>query len=136
MLRILPCQNFSLILVLQNSNKQNSDITWQRYKLNLRNSLLLEECFLVMGQVDCTLSSVIDSTLGLRCRSFGYRYSEIIRLLMSKGMLWAEVVYSSLNLSDNSVRRGRVHARRTLKGLVADLRVIERAMLVFSYFQV
>ena len=37
-------------------------------------------------------------------------------------MLWAEVVYSSLNLSDNSVMRGRVHARRTLKGLVADLR--------------
>ena len=29
-----------------------------------------------------------------------------------------------LNLSDNSVMRGRVHARRTLKGLVADLRVI------------
>ena len=30
----------------------------------------------------------------------------------------------SLNLSDNSVMRGRVHARRTLKGLVADLRII------------
>ena len=29
-----------------------------------------------------------------------------------------------LNLSDNSVMRGRVHARRTLKGLVADLRFI------------
>ena len=27
-----------------------------------------------------------------------------------------------LNLSDNSVMRGRVHAKRTLKGLVADLR--------------
>ena len=27
-----------------------------------------------------------------------------------------------LNLSDNSVMRGRVHARRTLKGLVANLR--------------
>lgn len=30
-----------------------------------------------------TLSSVTDSTLGLRCRSFGYQYSEIIRSLMS-----------------------------------------------------
>ena len=30
-----------------------------------------------------TLSSVIDSTLGLRCGSFGYQYSEIIRSLMS-----------------------------------------------------
>ena len=28
-----------------------------------------------------------------------------------------------LNLSDNSVMRGRVHAKRTLKGLVADLRI-------------
>ena len=26
-------------------NKQNSDMTWQKYKLNLRNSLLLEEYF-------------------------------------------------------------------------------------------
>ena len=30
-----------------------------------------------------TLSSVTDSTLGLRCKSFGYQYSEIIRSLMS-----------------------------------------------------
>ena len=36
-----------------------------------------------MEQFDSTLSSVIDSTLGLRCKSFGYRYSEIIRSLMS-----------------------------------------------------
>ena len=62
--------------------------------------------FLIMEQFDSTLSSVIDSTLSLRCRSFhfmarflamaelklcssgltktfGYRYSEIIRSLMS-----------------------------------------------------
>ena len=58
-------------------------MTWQKYKLNLRNSLLLEEYFRVMEQFDSTLSSVIDSTLGLRCRSFGYQYSEIIRSLMS-----------------------------------------------------
>ena len=69
--------------------------------------------FSIMEQFDSTLSSVIDSTLALRRRSFGYRYSEIIRSLMSKGMLWGEVVYSSLYLSDNSVMRGRVHARRT-----------------------
>ena len=36
-----------------------------------------------MEQFDSTLSSVIDSTLGLRCRLFGYQYSEIIRSLMS-----------------------------------------------------
>ena len=33
-----------------------------------------------------------------------------------------DVKRCGLNLSDNSVMRGRVHARRTLKGLVADLR--------------
>ena len=53
----------SLILVLRKENKQNSDMTWQRYKLNLRNSLLLEEYFWVMEQFDTILSSVIDSTL-------------------------------------------------------------------------
>ncbi len=36
-------------------------MTWQRYKLNLRNSLLLEENFRVMEQFDSILSSVIDS---------------------------------------------------------------------------
>ena len=35
------------------------------------------------GAFDSTLSSVIDSTLGQRCGSFGYQYSEIIRSLMS-----------------------------------------------------
>ena len=39
--------------------------------------------FRVMEQFDSTLSSIIDSTLGLRCRSLGYQYSEIIRSLMS-----------------------------------------------------
>ena len=34
--------------------------------------------FSIMEQFDSTLSSVINSTLGLRCRSFGYQYSEII----------------------------------------------------------
>ena len=39
--------------------------------------------FSIMEQFDSILSSVIDSPLGLRCKSFGYRYSEIIRSLMS-----------------------------------------------------
>ena len=39
--------------------------------------------FSIMEQFDSTLSSVIDSTLDLRCRPFGYQYSEIIRSLMS-----------------------------------------------------
>ena len=39
--------------------------------------------FSIMEQFDSTLSYVIDSTLGLRCRSFGYQYNEILRSLMS-----------------------------------------------------
>ena len=35
--------------------------------------------FSIMEQFDSKLSSVIDSTLGMRCRLYGYQYSEIIR---------------------------------------------------------
>ena len=36
--------------------------------------------FSIMEQFDTKLSSVIDSTLGMRCRLYGYQYSEIMRL--------------------------------------------------------
>ena len=39
--------------------------------------------FSIIEQFDSRLSSVIDSTLGMRCRLYGYQYSEIIRSLMS-----------------------------------------------------
>lgn len=39
--------------------------------------------FSIMEKFDSMLSSVIDSTLGLRSKLFGYQYSEIIRSLMS-----------------------------------------------------
>ena len=35
--------------------------------------------FSIMEQFDSMLSSVIDSTLGMRYRLYGYQYSEIIR---------------------------------------------------------
>ena len=38
--------------------------------------------FSIMEQFDVLLSNVIDSTLGKRCKSFGYSYSEILRSLM------------------------------------------------------
>ena len=76
---------FSLILVLQKENKQNSNMTWQKYKLNLRNSLTpFGGIFSIMEKFDSMLSPVIDSTLGQRCRSIiGYQFSEIVRSLMS-----------------------------------------------------
>ena len=39
--------------------------------------------FSIMELFDSSLSSVIDSTLGLRSTLYGYQYSEIIRSLMS-----------------------------------------------------
>ena len=44
--------------------------------------------------------------------------------IVGQGILWAEVGISALNLSANSVMRGRLDARRTLKSLVADLRLM------------
>ena len=38
-----------------------------------------EGIFSIMEQFDSKLSSVIDSTLGLRCGLYGYQYSGIIR---------------------------------------------------------
>ena len=39
--------------------------------------------FSIMEQFDSKLSSVIDSTLGVRCKLYGYQYSEIIRWISS-----------------------------------------------------
>ena len=39
--------------------------------------------FSIMEKFDSILGSVIDSTLGMRCKLYGYQYSEIIRSLMS-----------------------------------------------------
>ena len=51
----------------------------------------------------------------------------ILRIASSRIVGQGDIVgrsgYFSLNLSDNSVMSGHVHARRTLKGLVADLRI-------------
>ena len=41
------------------------------------------DIFSIMEQFDSKLSSVIDSTLGLRCKQYGYQYSEIIRWILS-----------------------------------------------------
>ena len=35
--------------------------------------------FPIMEKFDTMLSSIIDSTLGLRCRQSGFQYSEILR---------------------------------------------------------
>ena len=60
----------------------------------------------------------------------------ILRIASSRIVGQGDIVgrsgYFSLNLSANSVMRGRLDARRTLKSLVADLRVNIRLGLVVA----
>ena len=53
-------------------------------KIQIKSEKLTPFCgiFSIMEQFDSMLSSVIDSTLGLRCKLYGYQYSEIFRSLM------------------------------------------------------
>ena len=57
----------------------------------------------------------------------------ILRIASSRIVGQGDIVgrsgYFSLNLSANSVMRGRLDARRTLKSLVADLRIIKKSFL-------
>ena len=59
----------------------------------------------------------------------------ILRIASSRIVGQGDIVgrsgYFSLNLSANSVMRGRLDARRTLKSLVADLRITTIFLLLF-----
>ncbi|REC37434.1 hypothetical protein CF162_03610 [Parabacteroides distasonis] len=61
----------------------------------------------------------------------------ILRIASSRIVGQGDIVgrsgYFSLNLSANSVMRGRLDARRTLKSLVADLRIMEIDEDNYSY---
>ena len=62
----------------------------------------------------------------------------ILRIASSRIVGQGDIVgrsgYFSLNLSANSVMRGRLDARRTLKSLVADLRLINHTYSCFTFF--
>lgn len=59
----------------------------------------------------------------------------ILRIASSRIVGQGDIVgrsgYFSLNLSANSVMRGRLDARRTLKSLVADLRFFLKCLALF-----
>ena len=62
--------------------------------------------FPIMEQFDALLAQTIDSTLGMRCKWYGYQYSEILRSLMCVylcGGSCVEDVTTHLSLSDPSV---------------------------------
>ena len=60
----------------------------------------------------------------------------ILRIASSRIVGQGDIVgrsgYFSLNLSANSVMRGRLDARRTLKSLVADLRIYKKNTKVIN----
>ena len=61
----------------------------------------------------------------------------ILRIASSRIVGQGDIVgrsgYFSLNLSANSVMRGRLDARRTLKSLVADLRMFDYSLFSFAH---
>ena len=63
----------------------------------------------------------------------------ILRIASSRIVGQGDIVgrsgYFSLNLSANSVMRGRLDARRTLKSLVADLRSYKKLCIFKRYLQ-
>ena len=63
----------------------------------------------------------------------------ILRIASSRIVGQGDIVgrsgYFSLNLSANSVMRGRLDARRTLKSLVADLRVLSLSDAKIKYYK-
>ena len=63
----------------------------------------------------------------------------ILRIASSRIVGQGDIVgrsgYFSLNLSANSVMRGRLDARRTLKSLVADLRYISKDRFALAVLQ-
>ena len=63
----------------------------------------------------------------------------ILRIASSRIVGQGDIVgrsgYFSLNLSANSVMRGRLDARRTLKSLVADLRLNKRMSHFYNTFK-
>ena len=62
----------------------------------------------------------------------------ILRIASSRIVGQGDIVgrsgYFSLNLSANSVMRGRLDARRTLKSLVADLRFLVKKIIIIHIF--
>ncbi len=71
--------SLNLVLLIK-SNKSSSDVA----KVQIKSEKITPfgGIFSIMEQFDALLSNVIDSTLSLRNRTFGYQYSEIFRSLM------------------------------------------------------
>ena len=73
--------DFSLTLVLQiKTSKIINDMAKVQQKSEKISAF--GGIFPIMDEFNRVLSGIVDSTLGFRCKLFGYQYSEIIRSLM------------------------------------------------------
>ena len=72
--------------------------------------------FSIMEQFDTLLSNVIDSTLGLRSRTFGYQYSEILRSLMCVFFCGGSCIENR-----NSDTNVRFHQQDTLERILTKM---------------
>ena len=80
--------DFSLILVLQIKTSKNHQ--WRGKDTNKIWEIQIKSekitpfggIFPIMDEFNRVLSGIVDSTLGFRCKLFGYQYSEIIRSIM------------------------------------------------------
>lgn len=82
--------------------------------------------FSIMEQFDALLSNVIDSTLGLRSRTFGYQYSEIFRSLMSVffcGGSYIEDIFTHLLRHLSCHRRLRTCSADTILHAIEELTI-------------
>ena len=73
--------DFSLILVLK-TNKIKICIDMAKIQIKSEKITPFGGIFPIMDEFNRVLSGIVDSTLGFRCKLFGYQYSEIIRSLM------------------------------------------------------
>ena len=75
-------RNFTYLSV---ANQKQAKLWYDMAKVALKSEKLTPfgGIFSIMEQFDSRLSSVIDSTLGLRCKQYDYQYSEIIRWILS-----------------------------------------------------
>ena len=79
--RITMHHNYAFLWVLL--LVQGNDIRFYRGKVQIKSEKLTPfgEIFSIMEKFDSMLSSLIDSTPDLRCKLFGYQYSEINTIL-------------------------------------------------------
>lgn len=79
--RIVSCQSFTY-LSFANPKTRKTGTDMKKIAIKSEKLTPFGGIFPIMEQFSSLLSSIIDSTLGLRCKLYGYQYSEIIRSLL------------------------------------------------------